>query len=151
PMAMLLAILVAFGRLSTDSEITALRASGVSLYQLAPPVATFVVLITLATAGLAWYARPWGNRALRTAMWDLARTRASAGLKPQVFNDEFPGLIIYAEEIDAGTDHLRHVLIADERDAQQQNSVFAAEGYMISDSDRQTVTLRLLDGAIHTT
>jgi lipopolysaccharide export system permease protein len=151
PMAMLLAILVAFGRLSADAEITALRSSGVSLYQLVPPVATFVVLVTIGTAALAWYARPLGNRALRTAMWDMARSRATAGLKPSVFNDEFPGLIIYAEEIDAITDRLEHVLIADERDPQQQNTVFAREGYMVSDTERKTVTLRLLAGTIHTT
>ena len=151
PMAMLLAILVAFGRLSSDSEITALRSSGVSLYQLVPPVATFVAIVTLATAALAWYGRPWGNRSLRTAMWDIARTRATAGLKPQVFNDEFPGLIIYSEEIDTGSDQLQHVLIADDRDPQQQNTVFARSGYMISDVERETVTLRLLDGTIHTT
>src|SRR5262245_5043863 len=90
PMAMLLAILIAFGRLSADAEITALRSSGVSLYQLAPPVATFVLLVTVATAGLAWWARPQAIRALRTTMWDIARTRATAGLKPQIFNDEFP-------------------------------------------------------------
>jgi len=151
PMAMLLAILIAFGRLSADSEITALRSSGVSLYQLMPPVATFVLIVTIATAGLAWYGRPWGNRALRTAMWDIARTRATAGLKPQVFNDEFPGLIIYAEQIDTTADQLERVLISDERDPQQSNTVFARSGYMISDTERETVTLRLLDGTIHTT
>jgi lipopolysaccharide export system permease protein len=151
PMAMLLAILVAFGRLSADSEITALRSSGVSLYQLAPPVATFVVLVTLGTAALAWYGRPWGNRALRTTMWEIARSRATAGLKPQVFNDDFPGLIIYAEQIDATTDRLDHVLIADERDPLQSNTVFARSGYMISDVEHETVTLRLIDGSIHTT
>lgn len=151
PMAMLLAILVAFGRLSADSEITALRSSGVSLYQLVPPVATFVAIVTIATTGLAWYARPWGNRSLRTAMWDMARTRATAGLKPQIFNDDFPGLIIYAEQIDTANDQLERVLIADERDPQQQNTVFARAGYMISDGERETVTLRLLDGTIHTT
>jgi lipopolysaccharide export system permease protein len=151
PMAMLLAILVAFGRLSADSEITALRSSGVSLYQLMPPVATFVLIVTIATAGLAWYGRPWGNRALRTAMWDMARTRATAGLKPQIFNDEFPGLIIYAEQIDTAADQLERVLISDERDPQQQNTVFARTGYMISDTERETVTLRLQDGTIHTT
>jgi lipopolysaccharide export system permease protein len=151
PMAMLLAILVAFGRLSADSEITALRSSGVSLYQLMPPVATFVVIVTIVTGALAWYGRPWGNRALQTAMWDIARTRATAGLKPQIFNDEFPGLIIYAEQIDTTADQLEHVLIADERDPQQQNTVFARSGYMISDGERETVTLRLLDGTIHTT
>jgi lipopolysaccharide export system permease protein len=151
PMAMLLAILVAFGRLSADSEITALRSSGVSLYQLVPPVAMFVLIVTVATAGLAWYGRPWGNRSLRTAMWDIARSRATAGLKPQIFNDEFPGLIIYAEQIDPTNDQLEHVLISDERDQQQQNTIFARTGYMISDVEHETVTLRLLDGTIHTT
>jgi lipopolysaccharide export system permease protein len=58
-------------------------------------------------------------------MWDIARTRATAGLKPQVFNDEFPGLIIYAEQIDTTADQLERVLISDERDPQQQNTVFA--------------------------
>lgn len=121
-----------------------------SLYQLAPPVATFVLLVTIATAGLAWYARPWANRALRTALWDVARSRATAGLKPQVFNDEFPGLIIYAEHIDNTADRLQRVMIADERDPQQQSTVFAREGFMISDVERETVTLRLLDGSIST-
>jgi lipopolysaccharide export system permease protein len=121
----------------------------VSLYQLIPPVATFVCLITIATGALACWARPWANRALRTTMWDIARSRATAGLKPQIFNDDFPGLIIYAEEIDAGADRLQHVLIADERDPQQQNTVFAREGLMISDVERETIPLRLLDGAIH--
>src|SRR5262249_45373708 len=69
----------------------------------------------------------------------------------QVFNDDFPGLIIYAEQIDAGADQLDRVMISDERDPQQQNTVFARSGYMISDVDRETVTLRLLDGTIHTT
>ncbi|TMB44752.1 MAG: LPS export ABC transporter permease LptF [Deltaproteobacteria bacterium] len=151
PMAMLLAILIAFGRLSADSEMVALRSSGLSLYQLMPPVVIFVALATSATAGIALYARPWGNRSLKTALYDMARTRASAGLKPAVFNDDFPGLVIYAEGIDPTMDRLAHVLIADERDPQQHNTIFARAGFMISDRRAQTVTLRLLEGSIHTT
>ena len=151
PMAMLLSILVAFGRLSADSEMIAMRSSGLSLYQLVPPVATFVVLATLATAALSIWARPWGNRALKSALFDIARTRASAGIKPQIFNDDFPGLVIYAETIDATSDRLRHVLISDERDGSQRNTIFAVEGVMVSDTDAQAVTLRLRDGLIHTT
>ncbi len=148
PMAMLLAILIAFGRLSADSELIALRASGVSLYQLVPPVALFVTLATAVTALLAIHARPWGNRSLQTALYELARTRASAGLKPEIFNDDFPGLVIYAERIEPGTGHLLHVLISDEREPGQRNIILAREGLMISDAETQTVTLRLLNGAI---
>src|SRR5262249_21634564 len=56
----------------------------------------------------------------------------------------------YAEHIDSRTDRLIHVLISDERDPNEHNTVFAREGYMISDNDTQTVILRLLDGTIHT-
>ena len=150
PMAMLLAILVAFGRLSADSEMVALRSSGLSLYQLVPPVAIFVLIATVATAALSLYARPWGNRSLKKALFDIARTRASAGIKAQVFNDDFPGLVIYAETIDATSDRLYHVLISDERDSTQQNTIFAGDGLMISDPESQAVTLRLRDGFIHT-
>ena len=150
PMAMLLAILIAFGRLSADAEMIAMRSSGLSIYQLVPPVILFVLMTALLTACLSMYARPWANHNLKLELWDIARTRASAGLKPQVFNDEFPGLVIYAEHIDSRTDRLIHVLISDERDPNEHNTVFAREGYMVSDNDTQTVILRLLDGTIHT-
>jgi lipopolysaccharide export system permease protein len=151
PMAMLLAILVAFGRLSADSEMVALRSSGLSLYQLVTPVAVFVLLATITAGALAFYARPWSNRALKGALFDIARTRASAGMKPQVFNDEFPGLVIYIEGVDAISDRLHHVLISDERNPGEHNTIFAREGMMVSDPEAQTVTLRLHDGFIHTT
>lgn len=150
PMAMLLAILVAFGRLSADSEITALRSCGIGLPQLVPAVATFVLFATLVTAILAAHARPWGNRSLREALFEIARTRATAGIRAQVFNDEFTGLTIYTERVDAANDRLIHVLIADQRDPNQQNTVFAAEGRLLSDPERQAVTLRLQNGLIYT-
>jgi lipopolysaccharide export system permease protein len=150
PMAMLLAILVAFGRLSADSEMVALRSSGLSLYQLLPPVAIVAALTTVATAGVSIYARPWGNRALKSALYELVRTRASAGIKSQVFNDDFPGLVIYTESVDARSDTLHHVLISDERDGHERNTIFAREGIMVSNPRERTVTLRLRDGFIHT-
>src|SRR5689334_15179594 len=151
PMAMLLAILVAFGRLSADSEMVALRSSGLSLYQLIPPVAIVVAIATTATAALSLHARPWGNRSLRSALFEIARSRATAGIKAEVFNDDFPGLVIYAENIDSTADRLRHVLISDERDSTQHNTIFAREGVMVSDPATQAMTLRLRDGFIHST
>ena len=151
PMAMLLAILVAFGRLSADSEVVALRSSGLSLYQLVVPVVLFVAFATLATGALAFYGRPWGNRALRAALYEIARTRASAGLKPQIFNDDFPGLVIYTEAIDATDNRLHNVLISDERDASEHHAIFAREAVMVPDPDNSTITLRLRNGFIHST
>jgi lipopolysaccharide export system permease protein len=151
PMAMLLAIIVAFGRLSADYEMVAFRSSGLSLYQLMTPVVIFVGMAGLATAALTLYGRPWGNRSLRSSLFEIARSRASAGIRPQVFNDDFPGLVIYTEQVDPTTDVLRHVLISDERDERQRNRIFAREGVMVSDPATETVTLRLRDGFIQTT
>jgi len=151
PMAMLLAILVAFGRLSADSEMVALRSSGLSLYQLVPPVAVFVMIAMLLTGALSFYARPWGTRSLKGALYEIARTRATAGIKPQVFNDDFPGLVIYTEGVDPTTDRLRHVLVADEREAGQRQTIFAREATMVSDPRLLTVTLRLRQGFIAST
>ena len=63
PMALLLAILLGFGRLASDSEVVALKTSGVSLYQMTIPIAVFTALACLATFAIAIWVRPWSNGA----------------------------------------------------------------------------------------
>jgi len=151
PMALLLAILVALGRLSADSEIVALRANGFSLYQLARPVLVFALLALAATLALSSWVRPWGNRLLKSALYDIAKTRAAVGLRERVFNADFPGLVIYVDRIDGAGSDLRGVLISDTRDPNQHNTVFARRGILLNDEQSHTVTLRLVDGRIETT
>ena len=149
PMALLLAIIVAFGRLSSDSEIVALRAAGIGLYRLLVPVAGFALCIAALTLTLSLYARPWGNTLLRTGLYDIIRTRAAAGIKPRIFNDEFSGLVIYVDQIEPATDALQGVLISDTRDAAMHNTVYAATGHLFSNEDHRTLTLRLENGGIY--
>jgi len=149
PMALLLAILVAFGRLSSDSEIIALRAAGISLYRLLIPVAGFAVVVTILTLGLSMYARPWGNSRLRTGLYEIIRTRAAAGIKPKVFNDEFTGLVIYVDDLQPATDELEGVLISDTREPSMRNTVYAETGHLVSNEGHHTLTLRLENGGIY--
>ncbi len=150
PMALLLAILLSFGRLSADSEIVALKTSGISLYQMVLPVTVFTTIVTLLAMLLAVYARPWGNHNLKASLYEIAKTRASAGLRERVFNDDFAGLVIYVEHIDPPGDRLEGILIADARDPNQRNTVLARNGFLVGNEEAHTVTLRLLDGSIHT-
>jgi lipopolysaccharide export system permease protein len=149
PMALLLAVMVAFGRLSSDSEIVALKTSGVSLYQLTRPVALFAVVIYLIALGLSLYARPWGNSLLRNALYEIAKTRASAGIKEKVFNDDFSGLVIYVDRIEPPGNTLRGILISDTRDPTQHNTVFAELGLLVPNEALHMLVLRLLGGTIH--
>lgn len=150
PMALLLACLMACGRLSADSEYTALRCSGISLYQFSVPIALFAVLIWIVSMLLSVYSRPWGNAALRTGIFDLARTRASVGLKEHVFNDEFKGLVIYVDEIEPPGTNLKRILISDRRVPAEHNTVAARRGTLIANEDARSVNLRLYDGVIFT-
>jgi lipopolysaccharide export system permease protein len=149
PMALLLAILLGFGRLSSDSEIVALKTSGVSLYQMTIPVAIFTALACVATFIIAIWVRPWANGALREQFFEVVKSRVSAGFKEKVFNTDFPGLVIYIEEIEPGGGTLKGILIADSRRPDNRNTVIAKIGLLVPNEANKTVTLRLLDGTIY--
>ena len=149
PMSFLLAVLVAFERMSGDSELTALRAGGVSLYQIYPIVAVLSVVVTLAAFLLTVYGEPWGKRALKAFLFDQARLAAAARLNEQVFNDDFDDLIIYFDKMDAKKSRMKRVFVADERDNEQANIFVAKEGYLVPNTDDLSLVLRLVDGSIH--
>lgn len=151
PMALLLAILVAFGRLSADSEVIAMRAAGISLYRLLVPVGMFAAGVALLTAWLSLTARPWGNGHLRTGLYEIVKTRAAAGIKPKIFNDEFKNLVIYVDRIHPASDVLEGILVADTRDPALHNTVYAETGHLITNERRHTLTLRLENGGIYST
>ncbi len=150
PMALLLAILMSIGRMSADSEVIALRASGLSLYQITVPIAAFALVIFASSMALSLHARAWGNARLKTGIFELARTRATAGLTEHVFNDDFAGLVIYVEEIEPPGTELRRILISDRRVPEQENTVMASRGTLVADEDAQTLHLRLQDGVTFT-
>ena len=64
PLATLLGIMLAFARLSGDSEIVVIRASGISLGQLIKPVVIFGLFASLLTLWVSFEHRPWGYRQL---------------------------------------------------------------------------------------
>jgi lipopolysaccharide export system permease protein len=151
PIGVLFAILVAFGRLSADMEIVAMKACGVSPLRLLWPVLIFGVGATAVTGYLMIDALPRANYAFKSLVFDIVRTTASAGLKERVFNDTFGSFVIYVDEIAADQVGLRNVFVSDERKPEEQRFITAHEGRLLSDEVNRRVTLRLLDGTIHET
>src|SRR6266851_771707 len=148
PMTILLAVLLGFGRLSSDQELTAMRACGVSLYRLAAPILVFALLAYPLESWLAFSVRPWANSRLSAELYRMVKTQALAGLKEKVFNDRFPGIVMYVDEIEPHTSSLDGVLITDTRDPGQQSTIVARSGLVLPDENRELITLRLLDGSI---
>jgi len=151
PMSFLLALLWGFGRLSSDREVLALKSCGISFLQMAFPVAVVTTLALCGTFFLTLYARPWSNAALRHEIYEVTKTRATAGLKEKTFNDEFAGVVVYTDEIQPPGTLLQGVMIADNRSAEKQNTIFARQGLVVVNEDNQLLTLRLFDGTVHST
>jgi lipopolysaccharide export system permease protein len=149
PMSVLLSTLISFGRLSGDSEITAFKASGLSLYQLFLPVCIFSVVAYLFATVCVFYGLPWGNRGFRTTLYKIAQSKADIEIKERVFNDLFDGLVVYVEKVPIQGEKMEGILIYDERDQEKTNTIFAKEGFLSSNPKSQEVILRLFDGDIH--
>ena len=149
PMSFLLAVLLTFARLSTDNEITALKSCGVSLYGLLPPVLGAACVAYALTAYITAYALPWGQTSFRKLMFDFLDTTQTLQLKEAVFNDQFPGLIIYTEHFNPRDSSMAGIIIHDSREGQEQSTIFARQGVIRRDPEQRSVRLHLADGSIH--
>ncbi len=149
PMSFLLALLLAFGRLSSDSEITAMKSTGISLYGLLPPVLFFALLAYLATTFITVYALPWGNTSFKKLLYNIIESRITLSLKEKVFNDEFPGLVIYTDIYNEASHSMKGILIHDERDPQGPSTIFAERVLIAGDPVAKALHIELNNGSIH--
>lgn len=149
PMALLLAVLLAFSRLSADSEIIAIKASGTSLYRLLPPVMAIATTAYAITTFISIYALPKGNVAFKQLLYHVIESRLNLNLKEQVFNSDIPGLVIYIDRNDEKSGRLSGIMIQDERNPKEVSTIFAGSGSLESDEKGKMLRLQLADGSIH--
>lgn len=150
PMAVLFAILYAFTHLASDNEITAMRASGVSIPQLLVPVLLVGLLTTVAAFAFNDQVLPRTNAKLRTLLYDIARKKPTFELREQVINPLGPsGIFLRASRIDPATGRLRGVTIYDLGEAPGRRIIYADSGRMALTDNQTDLSLRLFDGSIH--
>ncbi|MBI4635206.1 MAG: LptF/LptG family permease [Candidatus Rokubacteria bacterium] len=149
PMALLVAVLLAGGRLAGDLEIVAFKAAGVSVLRLFRPVLAAALAVGLVTAAFTLVVNPVSNRAFQSQLFKILQARAATGLKERVFNTAFGGVTIYVEEISASQVALRGLVVSDERDPKLSRIITAREGRLLADAETRRITLRLLNGAVN--
>ena len=146
PMAFLLGVVSALGRMASDHETLALRAAGLNVWQMLPPVLAVAVLVAVSTLALSMTARPWGHREIERTLFEMAKTRASAALRPRFFNTDFERMVVYVDRIDPVTGDLLGVLLSDERGNAGRSTVFAHRAHVGGHEDSGRLFLQLLDG-----
>jgi LPS export ABC transporter permease LptF/LPS export ABC transporter permease LptG len=149
PMAVLLGILVGFGRLSADREFVAMQACGVSLMRLLRPVLLIAVLGTGATAYEIIVALPNANQAYREIVFVLLATRVENNVKPRVFYEDFPNKVIYVRDVPA-TGGWKDVFLADTSRPGETTVYFAREGRIRLDKEHRIVQLELRNATSYT-
>lgn len=149
PMAFLLAVLLAFGRLSADNEITVMKAGGISMTQLMPPVIICGLLAAALTLAASIYGVPRGNSAFKQLSFEVLRQNVSLTIREKVFWDDIPGIVLYTEHYDEEHNTLKGVIIHDDRDRRRPMTIFASDGLIGCAPNQRDICLVLRNGSIH--
>jgi LPS export ABC transporter permease LptF len=114
PLGVLVGVLIALSRMSSDGEITAMRAAGVPSRKVIAPVLTFATLATILTAAATLWLTPYSTWRTYKILNQVVAAELTAEVQPRVFEENFPNRIVYVSEVIPGTlTHWRNVFIAD--------------------------------------
>jgi lipopolysaccharide export system permease protein len=147
PMAVLVSTLYAFSRLAAENEITALKASGVSLGSVLQPVLWAALGVTLIMVGFNDQVLPRANHRLSILQRDIAQTKPTFGLREQVINEVIPGkFYLRAGHLDEATNLMREVTIYDMGDPTRRRTIYADSGNMSMNRAMTDLELTLYNG-----
>lgn len=148
-MAVLIAVLYTVGRLAADHELTAMRASGVSLGRIMAPLLAAAAVVTVLAFLFSDQVLPRSNHRLRVLLTDISRTKPTFALKAQVINEIQRGrLFLRTARIDQSTAQLWEVTIYDLADQQRKRIIRADSGAMALTPDQEDLYLTLFDGTM---
>jgi len=149
PMAVLVATLMAFGGLSANSEITAMKASGVSLYRMMFPVLIVSGFLTYLMVEFDNKVLPEANHRLKTLTTDIRRKKPTFTLIPGLFSQDLPGYSMLVRKTFAESNNLEGVIIYDFTNPNKNVLITAKRGVLSFSSDYRRLIMDLYDGEIH--
>jgi lipopolysaccharide export system permease protein len=147
PMAVLVATLYAFSRLAAENEITAIKASGVSLVSVLKPVLWAALGVTAVMIVFNDQVLPRSNHKLAVLQRDIAQKKPTFGLREQVINEVSPGkFYLRAGHLDEASNMMREVTIYDMADPTRRRTIFADSGNMRMSKGMTDLELTLYNG-----
>src|SRR5947207_11460186 len=152
PMGVLVGILIGLSRLAADSEITAMRASGIGVWTFLRVISIFAVVAWIVALFNAAYLAPQAQAALGRLEDRLKASQVSFEVQPRVFYEGFPQLVLYVQDVKSaqGAAIWKGVFIADISTPSAPRITLAQQGILVSEGT-DTLHLHLTDGATHET
>jgi LPS export ABC transporter permease LptG/LPS export ABC transporter permease LptF len=150
PMSVLVGVLLGLSRLAADSEIIAMRASGLGIGYFVRVSSIVAVGGTLLGLGNSLYLAPRANQAILEMEQQLETSQASYEIQPRVFYEDFKNFVLYVQNVRSGTgaSNWDQVFMADVTDPEAPRITTAASATVVSDST-QVLLMRLRNGAQH--
>jgi LPS export ABC transporter permease LptF/LPS export ABC transporter permease LptG len=149
PMAALVGVLIGLGRLSADSEIVALNASGIGLRRLLVPIGFLAIGAGLLTLVITLWLGPASLRMFHVLEERLRASQASFAVQPRVFDERFPRLVLYVQDVEATASRWRGVLLAETDAATGSHLTLAEEAIVIAGREQGKIELHLGKGSTH--
>ena len=151
PMAVLVGILLGLSRLAADSEITAMRASGLGVLSFVRIVSLFAIFFWIAGLANSLYLAPRAAQALLHYEDASKTSQATVAIQPRVFYEDFKNYVLYAQDVIPGANGTaiwRHVFIADLTKPASPHIITANDATVLSGGS-QTLRLELANGSRH--
>ena len=149
PMAAMMGVTIGFARLSSDSEILALKASGISMYQILPPVIIVAALISLLTSFVSIKLIPLSAVSMKQLSYKLLKEKISKGIKEHEFTEALGDVVVYVDKINKITGEWQNVWVSDMREVDNPVITMASAGKMSSSLQNMMVSILLSKGSLH--
>ncbi len=149
PMSFLFGILVAVGRLSSDSELVAMRASGISLYSLYRPIFILSLILTILNMFLMVWAVPRGNNSLQSLRLDILSGSVTKQVEPRVFYEDWQGVVLYVFDTPADSSYWDGVFVAEDLESSESQVTVAERGEVRVDKTGDRLVLHLEKAVVH--
>jgi lipopolysaccharide export system permease protein len=149
PMGVLVATLMAFGGLASTNEITAMRASGVSLYRMILPVVAASIIICLLLVSFNNDVLPDANHRTKVLTNDISHKKPTLTLVPGMFIQLLQGHSILVRKTFEHSNDLEGVTIIDYSKPMMTATITAHRGKISFSTDYQKLIMDLTDGEIH--
>jgi LPS export ABC transporter permease LptF/LPS export ABC transporter permease LptG len=149
PMAVLIGVLLGLGRMSADSEIIALTALGIGRRRILLPVGVLAVGGAMATLCMTLWLGPMAVHRYRTLETDLVASQISFAVQPRVFDERFPKLVLYVNDVSASGTQWHGVFLAEAGGENGSQLTLAENAIVIAEPKEGKLELHLRGGTTH--
>src|SRR5579862_2947147 len=149
PTAVLMGVLIGLSRMSSDSELIAMNSVGMGLRRLLVPVGLLAIGAVTVTFAMTIWLGPLSVRTLKTLEDHLVTTQASYEVTPRVFDERFPRLVLYVQDVSAAATQWHGVFLAESGAGDMSSLTLAENAIVVADREHDKLELHLRNGTAH--